>query len=113
MSFLLQIPLFLVFDGYIANRQKFFAEEQTFQNSPYTFLRSTLKQVQDTHEAETVELTRMKKELEIEREELRHRLAKTEMTITALQCENKVHKSPFTVAFSTRVCGFLVKVQSV
>ena len=55
--------------------------------------RSTLKKVQELHDAESEELTKQKKDLEVENEEVKHRLAKLDMNLTQLQCENKVTKS--------------------
>jgi hypothetical protein len=50
-----------------------------------------LKKIQELHDAETHEVTKQRKELEFENEELKHRLAKMDMNLTQLQCENKVN----------------------
>ena len=55
--------------------------------------RSTLKRVQELHDAESQELTKQKKDLEMENEEIKHRLAKMDLNLTQLQCENKVTES--------------------
>jgi hypothetical protein len=49
-----------------------------------------MKKVQDLHEAEIVELTKQKKELELEYEDMKHRMAKMDINLTQAQCENKV-----------------------
>ena len=50
-----------------------------------------MKKIQELHDAETHEGTKQRKELELENEELKHRLAKMDMNLTQLQCENKVN----------------------
>ena len=57
-----------------------------------------MKKIQELHDVETHEVTKQRKELELENEELKHRLAKMDMNLTQLQCENKVNMLVFTIA---------------
>ena len=55
-------------------------------------IRSTLKKMQEVHDSETQELSKQKKDLDVENDELRRKLAKMDMNLTHLQCENKVRR---------------------
>ena len=46
--------------------------------------------MQEVHDSETQELSKQKKDLEFENDDLRRKLAKMDMNLTHLQCENKV-----------------------
>ena len=49
-----------------------------------------MKKLQELHDAETQGMSKHKKDLEIENEDLKIKLAKLDMNLTQLHCENKV-----------------------
>ena len=54
-----------------------------------------MKKLQELHDAETQEMSKHKKDLEIENEDLKIKLAKLDMNLTQLHCENKVSSRAF------------------